>query len=42
MLLCACVDFRLWHITKFCCNAKFGRNQVKADMARTAVGSTRS
>jgi hypothetical protein len=27
-----------WHITKFCCNAKFGRNQMKADMAGPAVG----
>jgi len=33
---------QLWHITKFFCNTKLGRNQGKADMAGPAVGSTGS
>jgi hypothetical protein len=31
-----------WHITKFCCTAKPGRKRGKADIAGSAVGSTRS
>jgi hypothetical protein len=34
--------FRNWHIAKFCCAAKTGRNREKADVAGSIVGSIRS
>jgi hypothetical protein len=35
-------DICTWHIAKFCCNTKLGRNLGKADRAGPAAISTRS
>jgi hypothetical protein len=30
-------DFRLWHVAKFCCNAKLSRHRGMADIEQAAL-----